>query len=91
MGVSAWLTCDPERKICQRISLAYNSVSPIPMRARKTEAFLQGKEFNQDLFRQAGEIASQEVSPRSRADYRRRIVSVLTEKVLEKTWKRIKE
>ena len=91
VGVSAWLTCDPERKICQRVSLAYNSVSPIPMRARKTEAFLQGKEFNQDLFRQAGEIASQEVSPRSRADYRKRIVSVLTEKVLEKTWKRIKE
>jgi CO/xanthine dehydrogenase FAD-binding subunit len=60
------------------------------MRARKAEAFLQGKELNPDLFRKTGEIASQEVSPRSRADYRRRIVSVLTEKALDKAWRRIK-
>jgi carbon-monoxide dehydrogenase medium subunit len=94
VGVSAWLTCDPEKKICQRVSLAFNSVSPFPIRAKKAEAFLQGKELNPDLFpdlfRDTGEIASHEVSPRSRADYRRRIVSVLTEKALDKAWRRIK-
>ena len=89
-GISSWLTCDTEKKTCQKVSLAFNSVSPFPIRARKAEAFLQGKELNPDLFRKTGEIASQEVSPRSRADYRRRIVSVLTEKALDKAWRRIK-
>jgi CO/xanthine dehydrogenase FAD-binding subunit len=89
-GISAWLTCDSEKKTCQKTSLAFNSVSPFPIRARKAEAFLQGKELNPVLFRKTGEIASQEVSPRSRADYRRRIVSVLTEKALDKAWRRIK-
>ncbi len=89
VGASAWLSCDPGKRICQKAFLAFNSVTPVPLRAKKAEAFLQGKELRQDLFREAGEIVCQEVSPRSRADYRRRIVSVLTERVLEKALKRI--
>jgi carbon-monoxide dehydrogenase medium subunit len=89
VGVAAWLACGPGKRICQKVSLAFGSVSPLPMRARRAEAFLQGKELNHDLLTEAGEIASQEVSPRSRADYRRRIVSILTERALEESWKRV--
>jgi carbon-monoxide dehydrogenase medium subunit len=91
VGVGAWLSLDIGKRTCLEASLALNSVSPFPIRARNAETFLQGKELKHDHFQKAGEIAAQEVSPRSRAEYRRKIVSILVEKTLEQAWKRAGE
>jgi carbon-monoxide dehydrogenase medium subunit len=88
VGVGAWLACDPEKGICRSASLALGSVAPTPLRARKAEFFLRGKELSLENFRRAGEIAAEETSPRSRADYRRAVVSFLTEEALERAWRR---
>lgn len=88
VGVGAWLTLDPARKICLSASLALSSVAPAPFRARDAETFLLGREFNPENFRRAGEIAAAEASPRSRADYRRAVVSFLAEEALERAWRR---
>jgi carbon-monoxide dehydrogenase medium subunit len=91
VGVGVWLTCDIGKRTCLEAFLALNSVSPIPIRARNAETFLQGKELTHDHFQKAGEIAAQEVSPRSRAEYRRKIVSILVERALGQAWKRAGE
>jgi len=88
VGVSAWLNCDKEGKIALNASLALSSVSPVPLRAREAETFLKGREMNIENFRKAGEIAAEEASPRSRADYRRILISYLVEKALEQAWRR---
>jgi xanthine dehydrogenase small subunit len=43
--------------------IAYAGVGPTVMRLEKTEAFLQGKEFNYDTFVQAGQMARNEIAP----------------------------
>ncbi len=86
VGAGAWLSCEEGKIKCA--SLALGSVAPIPFRARKAESFLQGKPLTGETFRQAGEIAAEEASPRSRADYRRTMASVLTEEALQRAWKR---
>jgi len=88
VGVGAWLTLDPERRACLSASLALSSVAPVPFRARDAEGFLRGKELSRENFRRAGEIAAEEASPRSRADYRRAVVSFLAEEALERAWRR---
>jgi len=65
-----------------------SSVSPVPLRAREAETFLKGREMNIENFMRAGEIAAEEASPRSRADYRRILISYLVEKALEQAWRR---
>ncbi len=88
VGVGAWVQSDPDKKTCLRACLALSSVGPVPLRAYRAESFLQGNALNPENFRLAGEIAAEESSPRSRADYRRGLVSVLTEKALQKAWAR---
>lgn len=88
VGVGAWLRGDREKKTCLQASLALSSVAPIPIRCRRAESFLQGKALSPEIFRQAGEIAATEASPRSRADYRTNLISILTEEALEKAWGR---
>ena len=88
VGVGAWLACDPEKGIRRSASLALGSVAPAPLRARKAEFFLRGKELSQENFHRVGEIAAEESSPRSRADYRRAVVSFLAEEALERAWRR---
>jgi CO/xanthine dehydrogenase FAD-binding subunit len=66
--------------------IALGSVAPTPMRAMETEEFLEGRLPSQDVLAEAGRIASSEADPisdlRASADYRRRIVAVLTRRVL---------
>jgi carbon-monoxide dehydrogenase medium subunit len=91
VGISAWLTCDSEKKTCLKASLALTAVGPVPFKARNAETFLQGKKFNLENFQIAGEIAAKEASPRSRADYRRRVISILTEEALQRAWRRAEQ
>ena len=89
VGVGAWLVPDPIKKKCLHAWIALSSVAPWVFRASRAEAFLHGKALNRDNFRKAGEIAAEEASPRSRADYRRTMVSILTEEALERALRRV--
>lgn len=62
--------------------IALGSVAPRPIRARKAETMLGGKKLDADLVRKVSEIASDEANPRSRAEYRKRMISVLVRKAL---------
>jgi CO/xanthine dehydrogenase FAD-binding subunit len=67
-----------------RITLA--SVAPVPLRAPKAEQSLKGEKPTQALFAEAGRIAAREAKPisdtRGSAEYRRELVSALTQRAL---------
>lgn len=69
-----------------RAAIAFGAVGPTVIRARKVEAFLRGREFNEQTMREAGKIAVSEVTPisdvRGSAEYRYR----LTRNILRKFW-----
>lgn len=62
--------------------IALGAVAPTPMRARRAEEFLRGRELNEDNLRRAGEIVSREIRPitdiRATAEWRREVSKVLT-------------
>jgi aerobic carbon-monoxide dehydrogenase medium subunit len=68
--------------IIDDIKIALGAVAPTPIRARKAEHILRGKKANNDLLEEAGRAASAESQPiddvRSSADYRKKLVTVLT-------------
>jgi carbon-monoxide dehydrogenase medium subunit len=71
----------------QSARIVLGSVAPVPMRARDAEKTLIGEIPNRSLFVEAGETASGESKPiddhRGTAEYRRAMVSVLTQKTLQ--------
>ncbi|MDY7079738.1 MAG: FAD binding domain-containing protein [Chloroflexota bacterium] len=75
--------------------LAFGSVGPTVMRARKAEAVLIGQTFDAELALEAGRVASEEIAPiddvRSTAWYRREVVKALTHDVLHSANQRIGE
>jgi len=72
--------------------LAFGSVAPTPMCARKAETLLIGQVFSADLVNRAAEVASGEISPiddvRSTAWYRHQVVKAITHDGLNIAWKR---
>jgi carbon-monoxide dehydrogenase medium subunit len=88
------LTLEEGGRIAQA-RIALGSVAPIPLRAVQAEAELEGQEPNENLFAEAGQVASSEASPisdiRASADYRKKMVSVLTRRALTTAWDRLRE
>jgi carbon-monoxide dehydrogenase small subunit/xanthine dehydrogenase small subunit len=60
-----------------RFRLAAGSMSPIPIRLKRTEAALTGREMSPETVELAGRLASEEISPRKSSDYRRAITANL--------------
>jgi CO/xanthine dehydrogenase FAD-binding subunit len=87
-GAAVFLELDPKSKAVLRARVGLASVAPTPMRARQAEEFLAGKEIRPDVARLAGEIAGKEARPRSRAEYRRRLISALVEKAIVRAGER---
>lgn len=84
-GAGAWITLDAQGAVAAaRIVLA--SVGPTPMRAHRAEAVLLGERPTPSLLNEAGRLAALDAHPisdtRGSADYRRRLVSVLTARAL---------
>ncbi|MFH1132767.1 MAG: FAD binding domain-containing protein [Pseudomonadota bacterium] len=71
---------------CCKARIAAGSVAPTPIRLKKVESFLEGKEITSKVLTEAGEIAASSVSPisdiRSTAEYRREIVAVYVKRGL---------
>jgi len=80
VGVASAVTMDGP--VIKEARVALGAVAPVPLRAKRTEAFLTGKEYTDALLEEAGVIASGECSPisdiRGSVEYRRDMVRVFT-------------
>lgn len=85
VGVAAWVVKAGE--ILKDVRIALGAVAPTPIRAKKAEEILRGKKWNDELLEKAGQAACGEAKPiddvRGSADYRRKLVAVLTRRAVE--------
>ena len=72
----------------QSAGIACSAVGPTTMHITRAEEALVGKAPSEDLFQQAGQLASADVSPnsdgRGPADYKRAVAGVLTQRALSR-------
>ncbi len=77
-----------EGDVIKDARIVLGAVSPVPVRAKKAEDFLKGKQASEELFAEAGVIASGECRPisdiRASAEYRKDMVRVYTRRALDK-------
>lgn len=68
-----------ENNIFNNVRIALGAVAPTIIRAKKTEEYLEGKNYTDELIEKSCEILSSEASPiddiRSTAQYRRKMIS----------------
>lgn len=92
-GVAAQVGLDSNREKCSAVRIALGAVSNTPVRAIETEEALLGKAIDADSAAEAGQIASDNVSPRSSirasGEYRKEMVGVLVKKALMTSLERI--
>ena len=91
VGVGVLIAVDDLiHKTCTMARIGLGSVAPTPIRAKNAEEVLKGKRIEDIVCRQAAEVATNEASPRSRAEYRREMVKVFVKRALDRALKKIK-
>ncbi len=95
VGVSALVRIKPESDRCLECRIALGAVGPTPMRAYNAEDVLVGENLSNALLVKAGAQAAEASRPiddlRASAEYRKKMVAVLTRRALEIAWERAKE
>ncbi|MBW1799917.1 MAG: xanthine dehydrogenase family protein subunit M [Deltaproteobacteria bacterium] len=80
VGVAAIAT--PEGNQCKDMNIILGAVAPTPMRARKSEAAIKGREIDSSLIDAVARMAAEESRPirdvRASAEYRKEMVKVFT-------------
>lgn len=93
VGAAAFIRLDSNSKACKEARIALGAVAPTPIRVRKAEEALVGKEINETIADQVGLIASREASPisdiRSSKSYREEMIKVLTKRAVMTACKRV--
>ena len=73
-------------KKCSGVRIVLGAVAPTPLRAKNSEALLEGQVLSEELAAKVGDEATRESKPisdvRSSADYRRAMVGVMTKRAL---------
>ena len=73
-------------KRCTGVRIVLGAVAPTPLRAKNSEALLEGKMLSEETATQVGDEAARESKPisdvRSSADYRRAMVGVMTKRAI---------
>ena len=91
-GVAVRLTLDSGTETIQTARIVLGCVGATPVRARKAEALIGGKQLTSQLAEEAGSIASQECSPtsdlRGSEQYKRAIVRTLVKRAAAKAYER---
>ncbi len=82
VGAAALLVMDPKDFTCREARIALSSVAPIPIRAKAAERILKEKRLGKEIAREAAQVASDEIQPRSRPWYRREMTKVLVERAI---------
>ena len=84
VGIATALTLAGGR--IERARVALGAVAPMPVRAGRTEAQLEGETLSDEVLARAADAAVEECSPisdvRGSAEFRRHIVRVTTERML---------
>ena len=92
-GVAIQLTLD-DSGVCKRAGIGLTNVGMAPIKAKQTEAFLNGKTLDESVIKQASELAASESQPmddiRGSADYKRDLIRVLTARALKRALDRAK-
>jgi len=80
---------------CREVRIVLGAVAPVPLRATTAEALLTGQPWTPELLSRAGEQAGEEAQPisdvRASADYRKKMVPVLTRRALVEAQKRARK
>jgi len=73
-------------KKCDGVRIVLGAVAPTPIRAKNSEALLEGKVLTEELAAKVGDEAARESKPisdvRSSADYRRAMVGIMTKRAI---------
>ena len=85
IGVAVAYNLGSDKK-CTGVRIVLGAVAPTPIRAKNSEALLEGKTLTEGLATQVGDEAARESKPisdvRSSADYRRAMVGVMTKRAV---------
>ena len=85
--VAAAMAVTRDGGVLRDVRLALGAVAPVPLRARKTEAVLEGATLSDELVQRASETAANEVSPiddvRATAWYRKHLVTIYVRRLLQ--------
>lgn len=90
VGVAALVVLDSGDGVLSDIRIALCSVAPTPIRARRAEEVLRGKRIEGGLVEEAAQVAAAETMPRSRADYRRKVTTVLVKRAINEVLQKIR-
>jgi len=84
-AVAVQVTLD-EQGACQKVGIGLTNVGATPVKARKAEAFLQGKKLDDATVTQAAQLAANEAEPsadlRGPAEYKKGLIKELTKRAL---------
>jgi len=73
--------------VCEDARIVMGAVAPTPLRAKKAEEMLKGKQVTDELIKEVAAMASTECKPitdhRGSAEYRRHLVGVFTKRALK--------
>ncbi|HVO91687.1 MAG TPA: xanthine dehydrogenase family protein subunit M [Terriglobales bacterium] len=85
VGVAVAYNLDNSKR-CTGVRIVLGAVAPTPIRAKNSEALLEGQILSEELAAKVGDEAARESKPisdvRSSADYRRAMVGVMTKRAL---------
>src|SRR5271169_4666300 len=91
-AVAVQLTLD-NKGACQKVGIGLTNVGPTPVKARRAEAFLQGKKLDEATIRQAAQLAADEAEPsadlRGPVEYKKGLVKELAKRALQRALERI--
>jgi carbon-monoxide dehydrogenase medium subunit len=90
--LAAIVTLDSKREALENVRIGLGALAPTALRARKTEAFLKGKKFEEAILEEAAQIVSQEVEPigdlRGSEQYKREMVGVMLKRGVKIAYER---
>lgn len=90
LNVAVYLALAPDLRSCQEVRIALGAVSPVPLRAEKSEVILTGSKMENSVIEAAGRLASAQASPisdlRATAQHRREVVEVLVRRALTQAY-----
>jgi CO/xanthine dehydrogenase FAD-binding subunit len=91
VGVAILMTADSKGDVCRDIKIGLCSVAPTPIRATRAEQILLGQRIEGKTIELTARVAAEETSPRSRAQYRRQMTSILVQRAIIDVWRKIKQ
>jgi len=85
VGIAVAYNLGSDKK-CNGVRIVLGAVAPTPIRAKNSEALLEGKVLTEELAAKVGDEAARESKPisdvRSSADYRRAMVGIMTKRAI---------